>query len=77
MKKTFLYIGVALVATMFQLAKDIYPTTKLILRHQLCTYEFQDVKKNLQKNNLIAYTNEKELETFFIQIKNSYCQKNQ
>lgn len=77
MKKTFLYIGVALVATMFQFAKDIYPTTKLILQIKLCTYEFRDVKNNLQKNNLIAYTDEKELETFFIQIKNSYCQKNQ
>ncbi|NCP85705.1 MAG: hypothetical protein GW794_13650 [Flavobacteriales bacterium] len=77
MKKTFLNVGVALVATMFQFANDIYPTTQLILRHQLCAYEFQDVKKNLQKNDLTAYTNEKELENFFIQIKNSYCQKNQ
>ena len=77
MKKTFLYIGVALVATMFQLAKDIYPTTKLILQIKICTYEFRDIKKNLQKNDLTAYTNEKELENFFIQIKNSYCQKNQ
>lgn len=77
MKKTFLYIGVALVAIMFQLAKDIYPTTKLILQIKLCTYEFRDIKKNLQKNDLITYTDEKEIEAFFIQIRNSYCQKNQ
>lgn len=77
MKKLVLYIGIAFLATLFQIVKDIYPTTKLILKHQLCTYEFQDIKKNMQKNDLLAYTNEKELETFFMQIENSYCQKNQ
>ena len=77
MKKTVLYIGIALLATLFQFAKDIYPTTKLILKNRLCTYDFQDIKENMQKADLLAYTDEEELESFFVQIKNSYCQKNQ
>ncbi|MCB0466517.1 MAG: hypothetical protein KDC78_12725 [Aequorivita sp.] len=77
MKKSVLYIGIALLAILLQIVKDIYPTTTLILRYQLCTYEFQDIKENLQKKDLIVYTNEKELDTFFIQIKNSCCHKNQ
>lgn len=75
MKKTVLYISVALLATMFQITKDIYPTTKLILQNKLCNYEFQDIKKNMQKNDLLIYTDEEELESFFVEIKNSYCQK--
>jgi hypothetical protein len=77
LKKTVLYIGIALLATLFQFAKDIYPTTKLILKNRLCTYDFQDIKENMQKADLLAYTDEEELESFFVQIKNSYCQKNQ
>jgi len=40
-------------------------------------YEFQNIKKKIQKNDLLIYTDEEELESFFVEIKNSYCQKNQ
>ena len=75
LRKSIFYIGIALVATMFQFAKDIYPTTKLILQNKLCTYKFQDIIKNIQENDLLIYTDEEELESFFMEIKNSYCQK--
>jgi hypothetical protein len=62
---------------MFQFAKDINPTAKLILKNQLCTYEFQAIRKDIQKNDLLIYADEEELESFFVEIKNSYCHKNQ
>ena len=77
MKKTVLHISIALLVTLFQFAKDIYPTTKLILQNKLCNYEFQNIKKKIQKNDLLIYTDEEELKSFFVEIKNSYCQKNQ
>lgn len=76
MKKSVLYTFIALLASLFQFTTDSYPIAKLILKNQFCTSEFQNIKKNLQKSDLLIYTDEEELESFFLKIKNSLCQKN-